>query len=70
MRTHTFAAMLRWTGNLGTGTSSYRAYGRDYELSGPLKTSAIAGSSAKTYRGDEARYNEINPYLGLAWSKF
>jgi organic hydroperoxide reductase OsmC/OhrA len=49
--------MLRWTGNLGTGTSSYRAYGRDYELSAPLKASAIAGSSAKTYRGDDTRYN-------------
>ncbi len=57
MTNHTFAATLRWTGNLGTGTSSYRAYGRDYELSAPLKTSAIAGSSAKTYRGDQGRYN-------------
>ena len=57
MTNHTFTATLRWTGNLGTGTSSYRAYGRDYELSGPLKASAIAGSSAKTYRGDETRYN-------------
>ncbi len=57
MTNHTFEATLRWTGNLGTGTSSYRAYGRDYELSGPLKTSPIAGSSAKTYRGDDTRYN-------------
>ena len=54
---HTFSATLRWIGNLGTGTSSYRAYGRDYELSGPLKNSPIAGSSAKTYRGDDTRYN-------------
>jgi organic hydroperoxide reductase OsmC/OhrA len=57
MTNHTFAATLRWRGNLGTGTSSYRAYSRDYELSGPLKTSAIAGSSAKTYRGDDTRFN-------------
>jgi organic hydroperoxide reductase OsmC/OhrA len=57
MTNHTFAATLRWVGNLGTGTSSYRAYSRDYELSGPLKTSAIAGSSAKTYRGDDTRFN-------------
>lgn len=57
MTNHRFSTTLRWTGNLGTGTSSYRAYGRDHELSGPLKTSVIAGSSAKTYRGDEARYN-------------
>jgi organic hydroperoxide reductase OsmC/OhrA len=57
MTNHTFQTTLRWTGNLGTGTSSYRAYGRDHELSAPQKTSTIAGSSAKTYRGDEARYN-------------
>jgi len=57
MTNHTFATTLRWMGNLGSGTSSYRAYARDYELSGPLKTSPIAGSSAKTYRGDDTRYN-------------
>jgi organic hydroperoxide reductase OsmC/OhrA len=57
MTNHTFQTRLRWTGNLGTGTSSYRAYGRDHELSAPQKTSTIAGSSAKTYRGDDARYN-------------
>jgi organic hydroperoxide reductase OsmC/OhrA len=57
MTNHIFQTTLRWTGNLGTGTSSYRAYARDYELSAPGKASAIAGSSAKTYRGDAARYN-------------
>ena len=57
MTNHVFHTTLRWTGNLGTGTSSYRAYGRDYELSAPQKNSTIAGSSAKTYRGDDARYN-------------
>jgi organic hydroperoxide reductase OsmC/OhrA len=57
MTNHIFQTTLRWTGNLGTGTSSYRAYGRDYELSAPEKASAIAGSSAKTYRGDDTRYN-------------
>jgi organic hydroperoxide reductase OsmC/OhrA len=57
MTNHMFEATLRWTGNLGTGTSTYRAYGRDYEISAPRKTSVIAGSSAKIYRGDEGRYN-------------
>jgi organic hydroperoxide reductase OsmC/OhrA len=57
MTNHTFQTTLRWTGNLGTGTSSYRAYGRDHEVSAPQKSSTIAGSSAKTYRGDPARYN-------------
>lgn len=64
MTNHTFTAALRWTGNLGSGTSSYRDYGRDYELSAPSKTSAIAGSSAKTYRGDEARYNPEDLLVG------
>lgn len=57
MTNHTFQTTLHWTGNLGTGTSAYRAYSRDHELSAPKKTTAIAGSSAKVYRGDEARYN-------------
>lgn len=54
---HTFQTTMRWTGNLGTGTSGYRAYGRDHEITAPLKGSTIFGSSAKTFRGDERRYN-------------
>jgi organic hydroperoxide reductase OsmC/OhrA len=46
-----------WTGNRGTGTSSYRAYGRDHNISAAGKSAAIAASSAPVFRGDADRYN-------------
>ena len=57
MATHCFAVTNRWTGNLGTGTSSYTAYSRNHEISGEGKTVAIEGSSDARFRGDGARYN-------------
>lgn len=54
---HRFATTVTWTGNRGTGTSSYRAYGREHEISGDGKASVIAGSSAPVYRGNAERYN-------------
>ena len=33
-RKHHYRIVNRWTGNLGTGTSSYSAYSRAHELSG------------------------------------
>lgn len=61
---HTFKTSLRWTGNLGTGTSSYRDYSRNHELSAPQKSAAIPASSAKTFRGDETRYNPEELLVG------
>jgi organic hydroperoxide reductase OsmC/OhrA len=48
---------VTWTGNRGSGTSSYRAYGRDHEISAPGKSAAIAGASDPAFRGDPAKYN-------------
>lgn len=56
-RTHHYRIELRWTGNLGTGTSAYRAYSRNHELFAAGKSAAIAGSSDRAFRGDAARYN-------------
>ena len=64
MRTHRYAVTNRWTGNLGTGTSSYRAYSRSHELSAPLKSALIAGSSDPKFRGDPLRYNPEELLLG------
>jgi organic hydroperoxide reductase OsmC/OhrA len=55
-RTHHYELVLEWTGNDGTGTSSYRAYRRDHELTAPGKA-PIAGSSDPHFRGDGARWN-------------
>jgi hypothetical protein len=46
-----------WTGNLGSGTSDYRSYSRNHDISIEGKGSAIAGSADKMFRGDNARYN-------------
>ncbi len=57
MKNHEYKTSLQWTGNLGSGTSTYRAYGRNHEISAPGKTSALEGSSDAHFRGDATRYN-------------
>ena len=56
-RRHHYQTTTRWTGNSGTGTSTYTAYSRNHELSGPGKAAPIAGSSDPAFRGDPSRYN-------------
>ncbi len=56
-RAHHYQIHTTWTGNLGTGTSTYRSYSRNHELTGPQKSAAIAGSSDPVFRGEAARYN-------------
>jgi organic hydroperoxide reductase OsmC/OhrA len=56
-RRHLYQVTNVWTGNLGTGTSAYRAYSRNHELSGAGKGAPIAGSSDPLFRGDPSRYN-------------
>ena len=63
-RYHHFRVMNRWTGNLGKGTESYAAYGRNYELSGDGKAAPIHGSSDSAFRGDPARYNPEELLVG------
>lgn len=63
-RQHHYQITSRWTGNLGSGTSSYRAYSRSYELSGAGKLAAIVGSSDPLFRGDRQRYNPEELMLG------
>lgn len=53
---HRYTATVVWSGNRGTGTSSYRAYGRDHDIAAGGKP-AIAGSSDPAFRGDGARWN-------------
>jgi len=55
--THHYNITVRWTGNQGTGTSGYRTYGRQHEITaGPDKPS-IAGSSDPAFLGDPTRWN-------------
>ncbi len=56
-RVHRYRISTLWTGNLGSGTSAYRAYSRNHEISAAGKLAPIAGSSDPLFRGDPARYN-------------
>lgn len=53
---HHFAVSLEWTGNRGTGTSDYRAYGRDHVVRAAGRRD-IAGSSDRVFHGDADRWN-------------
>lgn len=55
-KTHSYELTVAWTGNRGTGTSDYRAYGRDHEVTadGPPP---LAGTADPAFRGDKDRWN-------------
>ena len=53
---HTYAARITWTGNQGAGTSAYKAYARDYEITCAGKP-PICGSSDPAFLGDAGRHN-------------
>ncbi len=55
-RDHTYSPTIQWTGNLGSGTSGYKAYARDHVISVPGRPD-IAGSSDPAFRGDASRHN-------------
>jgi organic hydroperoxide reductase OsmC/OhrA len=55
-RTHSYDISVTWTGNRGTGTSGYRAYGRDHDVTA-ARVPPIAGSSDPAFRGDPGRWN-------------
>src|ERR1700691_4799502 len=67
IRTHSYDVTVAWTGNRGSGTSGYREYGRDHEVtvSGAGdgqeeeggRPHPIAGSSDSTLRGEPDRGN-------------
>ncbi len=53
---HAYTVTVTWTGNSGTGTSAYRAYGRAHDIEIPGKP-VIPASSDPAFRGDRSRYN-------------
>jgi len=55
-REHTYGVVVRWTGNRGSGTSGYTAYGRDHEIEREGKL-PIHGSSDPAFRGAADRWN-------------
>lgn len=53
---HVYRTTVRWTGNLGAGTSSSRAYGRDHVIEIEGKP-PLQGSSDPQFLGDRTRHN-------------
>jgi len=55
-REHRYQTTVRWTGNTGKGTETYRSYERAHEIAAQGKE-AIAGSSDPHFRGEPTRWN-------------
>jgi organic hydroperoxide reductase OsmC/OhrA len=55
-REHRYEIAVAWTGDRGDGTTDYRAYSRDNEVTAEGRP-AIAGSSDPAFRGDAKRWN-------------
>lgn len=56
VRTHEYDVTVTWTGNRGTGTSSYQDYDRAHDVTadGPPP---LAASADPAFRGDPSRWN-------------
>jgi organic hydroperoxide reductase OsmC/OhrA len=55
-KTHIYRLTVEWTGNVGSGTSDYRAYERAHVIRS-LGKADISGSSDPAFRGDATRWN-------------
>lgn len=53
---HEYRTTVTWTGNLGTGTSGYKHYSRDFALEAEGKP-AIAGTADTVFHGTPGRWN-------------
>jgi organic hydroperoxide reductase OsmC/OhrA len=56
VRQHRYEVSVSWTGNRGSGTSGYRDYGREHDVSADGRP-VIAASSDPAFRGDRERWN-------------
>ena len=56
MKTHYYKLGIDWTGNIGTGTSSYTAYERDYIIKKDGRE-FLEGSADPAFRGDPEKLN-------------
>ena len=64
---HNYHICLKWTGNLGEGTLTYRAYTRDHTISIEGKPDLLASSDV-AFRGNLERYNPEEMLLASASS--
>src|SRR6266511_781070 len=62
-REHVYDTVVTWIGNRGTGTSGYRDYARDHQVTADGRDT-IAGSSDPAFRGDGSRWNPEQLLVG------
>lgn len=62
LKQHFYRAEIVWTGNKGIGTSTYRAYGREYTFKSDQKLEILC-SSDPSFLGDASRYNPEELFL-------
>lgn len=62
MKQHRYQTNLKWTGNTGKGTESYRGYERSHTISVEGKPK-IEASSDPSFRGDNSKYNPEEMFL-------
>lgn len=53
---HHYKATIKWTGNIGTGTSGYKEFERNHSILVDNKVE-ILGSSDPAFRGDSKKHN-------------
>jgi organic hydroperoxide reductase OsmC/OhrA len=53
---HHYHVQVEWRGNKGSGTSSYKDYGREHRISAPSKAD-IRGSADPAFLGDASCWN-------------
>ncbi|QKW37923.1 OsmC family protein [Actinomadura sp. NAK00032] len=56
MKSHEYEVSVTWTGNTGSGTSSYRAYERAHDVQAEGKP-PLPGSADPAFRGDPSQWN-------------
>ncbi|NNF20075.1 MAG: OsmC family protein [Flavobacteriaceae bacterium] len=59
---HQYNLKIVWTGNSGTGTSSYSGYKRDHTIEAEGKP-VLMGSADPAFRGDPTKYNPEELFL-------
>ncbi|WP_456269187.1 OsmC family protein [Kushneria sp. AK178] len=60
---HHYRVTVQWQGSRDTGTTGYRDYGREHQLSAPGKA-PIDGSADPAFLGDSDRWNPEELLLG------
>lgn len=61
-KTIEYASQLQWTGNTGTGTSSYTSYSRNFLFHIDGKPDLL-GSADRKFRGDPTRHDPEDHFL-------